>query len=160
MKTLKINTTIATINLALFISVAAIANPFTSNTGDIVKSGVKKQISVAGAALTNKTDSDFSYLRFDVNKFTNEAAIVELPAVSMDYLRFDVNNYIDGNEVEITELPAETNFGYLRFDVKEFVETNTADNFELPSTDFEYLRFDVTKFIGSSAINIDELPAK
>jgi len=160
MRTFKINTTIAAVNLALFMSVAAIANPFASNTGDVVKSGVKKQISGAGTAISNKVDSDFYYLRFDVNKFAAENAIVELPALSMDYLRFDVNNYIDGNETEITELPAKSYFGYLRFDANKFVEINNADNFELPATDFEYLRFDVNKFAGSSTINIDELPAQ
>lgn len=159
MRTLKISTAIATLNLALFMSVVTTANPFTSNTGDVVKSGVKKQITLAGNALSNKADSDFNYLRFDVTKFTSETDIDELPATNMDYLRFDLKKYIDGKNTEITELPAETAYGYLRFDINEFISISNADNFELPESDFEYLRFNVNNYTGSEAKEITELPA-
>jgi hypothetical protein len=137
MKTLITIKNFTPLTLALFISVAAISNPKISGTGDIVKSGVKKQISATGVpGSNNEVNSEiyYNYLRFDVNKFTDETAIVELPA--------------------------ETNFYYLRFDVNKYIETSTSESTEMPVNDFEYLRFDVMDFAGSYVIDIDELPAK
>ena len=159
MKTLITIKFFASLTLTLIISVATNANAFTSNTGDIVKPGVKKQIIIAGAGISNNAESDFNYLRFDLTKFGSEPAADELPASAMDYVRFDVNNFIDANKTAIGELPLDVDYRYLRFDVNKFIETINAESFEFPIIDFEYLRFDVLKFTVSTSANIDELPA-
>lgn len=132
-KTLITLTTFAALNLVLFTSKIN-GNTLTSTTGDVVKSGVKKQITTTGIPKTNNTitaGADFNYLRFDVNNYTSETSIVELPAV--------------------------TDFGYLRFDVNEFIKTSKADH-DLPENEFDYLRFDVSDFAGSVSSDLDELP--
>lgn len=133
-KTLITLTTFATLNLVIFLSISAIANPVTSYTGDIAKSGVKKQITTTGIPKPDNTitpGTDFNYLRFDLNNYTSETTINELPAV--------------------------TDFGYLRFNVTEYVETGNTF-YELPENEFDYLRFDVSDFAGTASNNIDELP--
>jgi hypothetical protein len=136
MKTLKIVTTFAALNLILFMSNNYIAIANTKSTGDVVKTSVNKQIVVNENTLLkiNATaETEFSYLRFDVNKFTGEATVAELPARSIDYLRFDVNNFINEEGNEITELPVERDFNYLRFDVRNFSAETNAEINELPS---------------------------
>ncbi len=162
MKTLKIITTFAALNLILFLSNTAFANPVKMNTGDIVKSGVKKQITAVETSISKTSSAleiELNYLRFDANKFSTENTVTELPAVSTDYLRFDVNNFVDACETEITELPAASEFGYLRFDVSDFTE-NTPEISEMPENEFDYLRFEVTNFTGSGEGIIDELPGR
>lgn len=133
-KTLITLTTFATLNLVIFLSISAIANPVTSCTGDIAKSGVKKQIITTGIPKPDNTitpGTDFNYLRFDLNNYTSETTINELPAV--------------------------TDFGYLRFNVNEFLETSNTV-FDLPEKEFDYLRFDVSDFTGTASNDMDELP--
>jgi hypothetical protein len=162
MKTSKTIKTLAALSLIFFMSVASsIANPFCVRTGDIVNSAVKKQNSANQANISETLSSgetEFNYLRFDVDNFFSENAVTELPAWSTDYLRFDVNNFIDANNTEISELPASTEFNYLRFDVNNFT-SNTNSNFnELPVNEFDYLRFDVNRYSSSTTGKIDELP--
>jgi hypothetical protein len=133
-KTLITLTTFATLNLVFFLSISTIANPGTSFTGDVVKSGVKKQITTTGIPKTNNTitaGNDCNYLRFNVNNYTSETSIVELPAV--------------------------TDFGYLRFDVNEFIKTSSVDH-DLSENEFDYLRFNVRDFSGTTSNDLDELP--
>ena len=136
MKTFKIITTFAALNFILFMSNTSVANSLAFRTGDVVKTTVNKQIAVVENTLVKMaatTETEFSYLRFDVKKFTGESTIAELPATSMDYLRFDVNNFIDSNENEIMELPVDHEFNYLRFDVGNFSAVTTGEIDELPA---------------------------
>jgi hypothetical protein len=112
MKTSKIILTLATLNLVLFMSVSSIAKPVTNYEGDIIKSGVKKQLeavktSISVSATPVSFENEFSNLRFDINKFINtNTEISELPvATEFDYLRFDVKNYSDE-----TNMTKSTNF--------------------------------------------------
>jgi len=161
MKISKIITTIAALNLVLFMSVSSIANPLINKTGDIVKKGVKNQIevvksSIVEKALPSSADSEFSHLRFDVNKFNTENGIVELPLNSLDYLRFNISNYSNEVTSEITELPSINEFDYLRFDSNRF--DNTSDLNEMPVNEFDYLRFNVNNLLNETSVTIDELP--
>lgn len=161
MKTSKITTTLATLNLVLFMSVSSIAKPVTSYEGDIIKSGVKKQIEAVKSTISEITSNvssgnDFSHLRFDVSKFNTETEVVELPLKSMDYLRFDTSNYSYGNSSEITELPSMNSIDYIRFDVNSY--TNASEISEMPVNEFDYLRFDVNKYSVESTVIVDELP--
>ena len=104
----------------------------------------------------------FSYLKFDVNKYSeadaeNPEAKVDLPEASeadYSYLKFDVNDYTSTNEAdshESIEMPA-NDFDYLKFDVKNFQETddlNSVEITDIPVNEFSYLKFDVTKYYGA-----------
>lgn len=113
MKTSKIITSIAALNLILFMSVSTIANPVAGHEGDIIKTGVRKHIEVVKSTVTeiaspSTSENEFSHLRFDVDKFVNnnETEIYELPAATeFNYLRFDVDKYSDGTSTSIDELP-------------------------------------------------------
>lgn len=134
MKTSKIITTLATLNLVLFMSVSSIAKPVTIIEGDIIKSGVKKQIEVVKNSVSELTsnvasEKEFSHLRFDVNKFNTETEVVELPLNQFNYLRFDVNSYNNASEI-----------------------------LEMPVNEYDYLRFDVNKYSDATSVNLDELP--
>jgi len=158
MKTLKISTTIATLNLVLFMSVSSIAKPFTHIEGDIIKSGVKKQIEAVKSTITEITsnvssENDFSHLRFDVNKYNAGTELSELPLSSMDYLRFNVNDFI--GTTDLSEMPV-NDFGYLHFDVNNY--NNTSETFEMPVNYLDYLHFDVNKYSVETSVAIDELP--
>jgi hypothetical protein len=129
MKTSKIITTIATLNLVLFMSVSSIANPLTRYDGDIVKTSVKKQIEVIKPSnIENPTpvssEKEFSNLRFDVNKYINDSEVAELTQNIIETVRFDVNKFINTN-TEISELPVANEFDYLRFDVKNYSNENS-----------------------------------
>ena len=149
MKTTKIITALVTLNLVLFVSIASIAKPFITNTNDEVKTTVVEKVS-SGA-----TDNDLNYLRFDVNKFTRNSEMVELPVNPLNQLFFDVSKFMDATG--INELPSATEFNYLRFDVNAYFQNTTDDLNEMPANEFNYLRFDVNKFFGSEVI--DELPS-
>jgi hypothetical protein len=78
--------------------------------------------------LPELSDSDCSYLKFDVTDFTDNMEVslmddFELPKNEFDYLRFDVNNYLEQNSdrFETMDLPAD-NFSCLKFDVNEYVK--------------------------------------
>lgn len=176
MKTAKFSTAISTLIIVSFMSIASIANTTSVYTGDLPKVTVKSQTLpvaseneysylrfdvnkyISESEATELNYSSMDYLRFDVNNFINETEISEMPvAIELDYLRFDVNNFISGSETEIVELPAENDFGYLRFDVNNFVESNPADISEMPVNEFDYLRFDVNSFMADNSV-IDELP--
>ncbi len=163
MKTTKIITTLATLNLILFMSAASFANPYSRLTGDVVKTTVKKEIVAAKgkileiATLSNSAN-EFSYLRFDVNKFSSENEKAENLLSPLNYLRFDVNTYIGDKDSEIRELPVASEFEYLRFDVNNFTG-NTAGLIDMPVNEFDYLRFDVNRFSVRSSGESDELPA-
>lgn len=161
MKTSKIITTIATLNLVLFMSVSSIANPFAGSTGDIAKKSVKNQIEAVKSTIVDRAssielDNKFSHLRFDVNKFNTESSLTELPMNSLNYLRFDASNYTDGIASEITELPLMNEFDYLRFDVNNF--SNDSDLSEMPANEFDYLRFNVNNYLNENSVAVDELP--
>ena len=136
MKTTKIITTLATLNLILFISVTTIANPSARQTGDGEKSSVKKQLSAVNIdAVSSTSGNEFSHLRFDVNDFINadKAETAEMPLTSeLEYLRFNVNNFIADNSAELNEMPL-NEFDYLRFDVSKFESENTITMDELPA---------------------------
>jgi hypothetical protein len=161
MKTSKIITTIAALNLIFFMSVSSIANPLTTKTGDIVKKSANKKIEVVKTKIVDlassvSSENEFSHLRFDVNKFNTESGVVELPVNSLDYLRFDARNYTDGTGSEITDLPVMNEFSYLRFDVANF--NNTSDFNEMPVNEYDYLRFDVNNYSNVNSFDINELP--
>ena len=165
MKTTKIITSLATLNLILFMSAASIANPYSRHTGDLVKTAVKKEISavkgnnneIASAATSG---NEFSYLRFDVNNFNIGNESKDLQAVPVNTLRFDVNTYIRENDSDNQELPVANEFEYLRFDVNNFANTLTADMNEMPVNEFDYLRFDVNQYSGMNSAENDELPGR
>jgi len=163
MKANKFSSTIITISLVIFLGASGISNPVVKSTGD----NLKKSENKVTPALTSNTglpvsqvedDNEFGYLRFDVNEFTSESAVVELPVNSFDYLRFDVNNYLEANTPEMMEMPVSNEFGYLRFEVSNFIESNSCEINEMPAEDFKYLRFDVNNFIASDNLVPEELP--
>jgi len=161
MKTSKIITTIAALNLILFMSVSSIANPLTNKTGDIVKKSASKKMEIVKTKIVDlassvSSENEFSHLRFDVNKFNTESGIVELPLNSLDYLRFDARNFANVTGSEITELPVMNEFDYLRFDVTNF--NNTSDFNEMPVNEYDYLRFDVNNYSYENSPVINELP--
>lgn len=161
MKTTKIITTLATLNLVLFMSITSIADPYTRHTGDIVKSAVKSQISKSKGNSTESVSSvtseiEFAYLRFDVTNFTSGDKTTELPVNSLDYLRFDVNNFMNTNLTEEMDLPVKNEFDYLRFDVNNFIQNNAVDSNSLIENEFDYLRFDVSKYSTEHSANTDE----
>ena len=103
MKTTKIITTLATLNLILFLSSASFAKPYSRLTGDVVKTSVKKEISAAkgkimGMATAANSINEFSYLRFDVSKFSSENENAEIQLNQLNYLRFDVNTFVREND--------------------------------------------------------------
>lgn len=163
MKTSKIITTLATLNLVLFMTVASIANPFARNTGDILKTGAKNQISGANSAVepTSATsENEYSHLRFDVNSFIKESEIAELIHNAKSYLRFDVSNFIGENDTEILEMPLANDLEYLRFDVNNF-DGNSSDEYtEMPVNEFDYLRFDVNRYSAENNCSMEELPGE
>jgi hypothetical protein len=157
MKTSKIISTIAALNLVLFMSVSSIANPLTRYEGDIIKTGVKKQIEAVKTSINEisspgSSDSEFSNLRFDVNKFITDSEVVELTHNIIETVRFDVNKFINTN-TEISELPVANEFDYLRFDVRNF--NNSSDLNEVPVNEFDYLRFDVNNYSNENTSDID-----
>jgi hypothetical protein len=157
MKTSKIFTTIATLNLVLFMSVSSIANPLIRHEGDIVKTGVKKQIPSVKTSISESTkpvssENEFGNLRFDVNKFIKDSEVAELTHNIIENVRFDVNKFIN-TDTEISELPVANEFDYLRFDVRNF--NNSSDLTEVPVNEFDYLRFDVNKYSNENSAVID-----
>jgi hypothetical protein len=150
MKTVKLTSAITTLSLVLFMSFASIANSSNLKFGDFSRTG-KKSLEI-----TNTSANDFSYLRFDVNKFINENNETDLIHSSLDYLRFDVNDFVSKSETIEMELPAANEFEYLRFNVTNFTESNSNDMIDLPVNEFDYLRFDVNNY--STPGVIDELP--
>lgn len=152
MKTAKLTTVLATLSLVLFMSVSSIANSGRSNTGDTPKSCTKS------LAFSTASERDFSYLRFDVNKYVNENEEADAIYNSLDYLRFDVNNFLYENESEVIELSVANELDYLRFDVNNFAKGNAGAITELPVNELDYLRFDVAGFISLNNRVIDELP--
>ncbi len=141
MKKTKIVTTLSTLYLALFMSMSSMANSYTGQTGDNVKTNFKDHIStgtntVEAASSVASSNNDFNHLRFDVNKFMNTS------------------------DIEISELPASVEFDYLRFDVNNFIEGNSNDQIEVPVNEFDYLRFDIKKFEGENTVSTMEFPAE
>jgi hypothetical protein len=126
MKTSNFITTTA-LSLVFFMSVSSIANPVMNPSGDETKTNLKNQISISEKSFSRvaaNTGKDFSYLKFEVDKFVSEGEVAELPATSTDYLRFDVNNF-SADENEISELPVSEEFSYLRFDVNKYSVENS-----------------------------------
>jgi hypothetical protein len=161
MKTTKIITNLATLNLVLFISLASTANS-NNHSGDNEITTLKNKVSVAKSTsleVVSPADSEnvFSYLRFDVNKYVGGSEISATTSFTLDNLRFDVNRFVGLNETELTEMPSISDFEYLRFDVNEYQVCNSVD--ELPLNELDYLRFDVNRFSALSTIETDELPA-
>jgi len=159
MKTLKISTTIATLNLFLFMSVSAIANSFIGKTGEVDNKGGDNETESVKSTFVDVTSTivsgnEFIHLRFDVNKFNTESGVEDLPIKSLDYLRFDASRYSDGTTPETNELPVMNQFDYLRFNVTEF--QNRSDLSEMPVNEFAKLRFDVSDF--NSASDLSEMP--
>jgi hypothetical protein len=152
MKTAKFTSAIATFSLVLFMSLASIANTGTSSTGDLPRSGEKS------LAISVTSEKEYSYLRFDANKYSNENADAVAILSSLEYLRFDANNFILANESELVELPMANDFEYLRFDVNSLAGTNADAILELPVNEYDYLRFNATDFVSSGNGVIDELP--
>ncbi len=157
MKTSKIISTLATLNLVLFMSVSSIANPTTRYEGDLIKTSVKKQIGAIKTSINEisspgSSENEFRNLRFDVNKFINDSEVAELTHNIIEAVRFDVNKFINA-DTEISELPVANEFDYLRFDVTNF--NNSSDISELPVNEFDYLRFDVNKYSNENSAVID-----
>jgi hypothetical protein len=130
MKNSKFTAAIATFGLVLFMSITSIANNSKINTGDLTKS-TNKDLSASVAS-----ETDYSYLRFDVSDYTTKSASEEM------------------------ELPVSNEYEYLRFNVNTFAESNTISMTELPVDEFDYLRFDVNNFIDAENNVIDDLPVR
>jgi len=152
MKTVKLISAIATLSLVLFMPMASIANSAALNTGDLPKSDSRN------LNISTSTEKDFSYLRFDANKYINEKEEADAIDNSLEYLRFDVNDFMSANTSEASELPVADEFEYLRFDVNNFTEINSEASTELPVTEYNYLCFDVNNFFSSNNSVLDELP--
>jgi hypothetical protein len=157
MKTSKFFAILTSMSIVLFLSFASIANTYSNSTGDVIKASTNAT-SVSGENTTTADNSNYSYLRFDVNDYITNPEIEDISDNSLDYLRFDVKDYFSADEMEISELPIMNEYDYLRFDVNNFTANETEENFELPVNQYEYLRFDVTKYINTENHPIDELP--
>jgi hypothetical protein len=152
MKTVKFTSAITILSLVLFLSVASYAGTRKLNTGELTNSGENSLV------ISNTSEKDYSYLRFDVNKYSNENEETGLIHNSLDYLRFNVNKFIKEDESEVIELPVANEFEYLRFDVNNFTESNSVEMIELPVNEYDHLRFDVNNFVNTNNSVIDELP--
>jgi len=162
MKTTKIIKNLAALNLVLFISLASIANSNKLHSGDNENTTAKNKVSTVKSTnldivSTANSESEFPYLRFDVNKYINGSEISVAPGCSLDYLRFDVINFIGLNETELSEMPSMSDFEYLRFDVNEYLVCNAVN--EVPEIEFNYLRFDANRYLSMDSAEIEELPA-
>jgi hypothetical protein len=152
MKTVKLTSAIVALSMVIFMSVASIANSNVLITGNLSGSGDKS------LNISNTSEKDLSYLRFDVSKYNIENEETNMVHGTMDYLRFDVNNYISSTESEAMELPVTNEFDYLRFDVNNYTESSPVTLTELPETGFNYLRFDLNNYVSESPVFVDELP--
>ncbi len=141
MKTNKIFASILTLSMVIFGAASGVSKTFDNATGDNLKksnttitSGRNSEISASIGSADPATD--FSYLRFDVNNFTESTTdnMIELPVNEFDYLRFDVNNFTGSNTDNTIELPV-NEFDYLRFDVKLFTNVSGSTIDELPVTE-------------------------
>ena len=152
MKKVNLTSAIATLSLVLFMSITSFAKCATSNSGDLTKT------SNNSLSVSNTSDKDFGYLRFDVNKYVTENNETDFVYNSLDYLRFNVNNFITENSAESMELPLVNAFENLRFDVNNFTESNPVDMNELPVNELDYLHFNVSNYVANGTSQIDELP--
>jgi hypothetical protein len=152
MKAIKLTSAIATLSLVLFISSASLADSAVSSSCELNNTGTKC------LNIPAVSDKDYSYLRFDVDKYINEAKEADAILNSLDYLRFDVNDFMNENTSEAMELPVANQFEYLRFDASNFTESNPDAGYELPVNEFDYLRFDVNNFVNSNNTALDVLP--
>jgi hypothetical protein len=127
--------------MVIFGAASGVSKTFDNATGDNLKksnttitSGRNSEISASIGSADPATD--FSYLRFDVNNFTESTTdnMIELPVNEFDYLRFDVNNFTGSNTDNTIELPV-NEFDYLRFDVKLFTNVSGSTIDELPVTE-------------------------
>ena len=123
MKTVKLTSAVTTLILVLFMSYASIAD-----SGDL-KTSIKKNLDI-----TNTSDQNFSYLRFNLNDYLSKGELTEM------------------------ELPSANEFEYLRFNVNNFTESNPIDVIDLPVNEFEYLHFNVYNYTIQGMCMIDELP--
>jgi len=162
MKTSKLSAILSTLFIVIFLSLSGIANPATRLDGDVLRKSANKnvtgEIKKSAELSTISTENEFSYLRFDVNKFSGNAVAEEVADNSIDYLRFDVSNFVNTNSDEISELQVSSDFDYLRFNVNNYTDANTAEISEMPvSGEFDYLRFDVNKYDSSDTGSMDEM---
>jgi len=149
MRTVKFTSAIVTLSLVLFMSLASLANTGVITSGDLTKSGNP------GLAVTNSSEMDFSFLRFDVTKFSSKNEETDL-LYNLDFIRFDVDEFI--NETGSMEMPLNNELEYLSFEVNRFAESNPGDFSELPVNEFSYLSFDVNTFASISNSTLGELP--
>jgi len=163
MKTSKLSAILSTIIIVIFLSLSGIANPAARLDGDVLRKSADKnateEVKKAAALSTISTENEFSYLRFDVNKFSSNNVDEEVADNSLDYLRFDVSNFVNTKSGEISEMPVSSVFDYLRFDVNNYTDAYTAEILEMPlSGEFDYLRFDVNKYASPDTALVDEMP--
>jgi hypothetical protein len=144
-------------SLVIFMSASSIAGPCRNATGDEIKTAAKNQVSISENSISRiitTAEIEFSYLRFDVEKFVKENEVAGLPATSTEYLRFDVNKF-STSENTLTELPVTEEFIKLRFDVNDFTGNESSQITEMPENEFKFLRFDVTKYADQNTPEID-----
>lgn len=162
MKTNNLFTFLVLLSFIVFISVASIANGTTNYKGgkstESLTNNVSKVITeTSGSVAATSNDIDFSYLRFDLNKFTGNSNITEVPPSLLNDLRFDVNDYINSNSPDMLELPVMMEFEYLRFEANKFDVNESEEIIELPVNEFDYLRFNVNDYMNTNNNAIDEL---
>lgn len=160
MKTIKLSIASLTLGLIFFMSTNGISNSSTLSSGDVVKAKTNKiQTEVKDAFSNANKDNEFSYLRFDVNKFIDNSEMAEISMNTFNNLRFDVTKFTTVSGSEITELPLQNEFEYLRFDVNNFTNTiSQEENIEMPANSLDYLKFNVDDFTSQNSGVIDELP--
>jgi hypothetical protein len=149
MKTFYIILSFAALCLTATIESTAYASIFNTRSGGDsknVKSKIKEKTPVnsENSNTSVSTETDFSYLRFDVTK----------------YERQDLQESNDGSsDIEVTD----NEFSYLKFDVSRYDKNDNSISEEIdainhqPDPDFSYLRFDVTKYAGNDEDTSDEL---
>ncbi len=143
--------------LVIFMSVSSLAGPSSNASGDETKTAAKSQVSISENSISRivtTAENEFSYLRFDVEKFVKEYEVADLPSTSMDYLRFDVNKFA-ASENTVTELPVKEEFSKLRFDVNDFTGNGSSQITEMPENEFKFLRFDATRYAEQNTPEID-----
>ena len=163
MKASKFSAILSTIIIVIFLSLSGIANPAIGLDGDVLRKSADKnateEVKKAAALSTISTENEFSYLRFDVNKFSSNNVDEEVPDNSLEYLRFDVSKFVNTKSSGISEMPVSSEFDYLRFDVNNYTDANPTENLEMHfSSEFDYLRFEVNKYASPDTAALDEMP--
>ncbi len=137
-----------------------------------LKYNVADYVNAGDMATEVYNENSFDYLKFDVNKYSdNNESIdhdaVEMPVNEFEYLKFNVTEYTQNDELtSLDAIESQVNeFNYLKFDISKYMnngDTNSSEITEHPVDHYSYLKFDISNFMtdeDSDSSKITELPA-